>query len=129
MNIEHIALNVPDPTAMAQWYVRHLGMRVVRRPEGPTHTHFVADPAGRVVLELYRQTKAPIPDYASMDPMVLHVAFAADQVAQERRKLLEAGATPVGEVVTSETGDELAMVRDPWGLAVQIVKRARRLME
>ena len=34
MNIEHVAFNVPDPAAAAEWYARHLGMRVVRRVPG-----------------------------------------------------------------------------------------------
>ena len=29
MIFEHFALNVPDPQAMAQWYVAHCGMRVL----------------------------------------------------------------------------------------------------
>ena len=125
MNIEHIAFNVADPVSMAEWYTGHLGMRVLRRVEGPAHTHFVADQAGRVVFELYHNAKAGVPDYARMDPMVLHVAFTAADVAETRRRLLAAGATPVGDVGTNEAGDQLAMFRDPWGLAIQFVKRAQ----
>src|SRR5438552_19121361 len=108
MRIEHIALNVPDPVAAAEWYVRHLGMRVVRRVPGATQTHFVADQAGRVVLELYHQTKAPGPDYFAMDPMVLHIAFVVTDVAAERQRLLRAGAQAVGDVAVSDSGDQLA---------------------
>src|SRR6266478_1648360 len=101
MRIEHIALNVPDPVAAAEWYVRHLGMQVVRRVPGATQTHFVADHAGRVVLELYHQTKAPVPDYFAMDPMVLHIAFVVQDLATERQRLLAAGAHAVGEVTVT----------------------------
>jgi glyoxylase I family protein len=128
MNIEHVALNVPDPSAIAEWYTRHLGMRVVRRLETATQTHFIGDESGRVVVELYRQTRAPIPDYGSMDPMVLHVAFTAGDIAEARRRLIAAGASPVGDVATNEDGDQLAMLRDPWGLAIQLVKRAKALI-
>jgi glyoxylase I family protein len=127
MNIEHIALNVADPVAAADWYTRHLGMRVVRRPPGDTQTHFLADAAGRVVLELYRQTKAPIPDYFAMDPMVLHIAFVVRDVSAERTRLVGAGAKAIGDVTRTDSGDQLAMLRDPWGLAVQLVKRATPL--
>ncbi len=128
MTIEHIAFNVSDPAGMAEWYTRHLEMRVARKVLGPTHTHFVADQAGRVVLELYRQTQISAPDYSAMDPMTLHVAFAVQDVAAERQRLLAAGARAVGEVVTTEGGDVLAMLRDPWGLCVQLVKRAQPLL-
>jgi glyoxylase I family protein len=58
-----------------------------------------------------------------MDPLLLHLAFRANDVAAERARLIAAGATPVGDVMTNETGDTVAMLRDPWGLAVQLVKR------
>src|SRR5262249_35691218 len=127
MNIEHIAFNVADPVAMAEWYTRHLGLRVVRRPPGTTRTHFLADAAGRTVLELYHQPKAPVPDYATIDPMVLHVAFGTADIAGERRRLLAAGASAVGDIAGNDSGDQLAMLRDPWGFAVQLVQRAAPL--
>src|SRR5207244_5255872 len=118
---------VPDPAAAAEWYTRHLGMRVLRRVPGATQTHFVADGAGRVVLELYRQTKAPVPDYFAMDPMVLHIAFVVKDVAAERQRLLAAGAHGVNEVAVTDSGDQLAMLRDPWGVAIQLVTRSTPL--
>lgn len=127
MNVEHLALNVPDPVAMADWYVRHLHMRVLRRLDQAPFTHFLADQSGRVVLELYHQTKAAVPDYGSFDPLVLHVAFLADDVARERQRLLDAGATSAGEVVTTDAGDVMTFLRDPWGVTVQLVKRSRPL--
>src|SRR5712692_10059930 len=103
MDIEHIALNVPDPVRMAAWYVEHLALRVLRKQEQAPFGHFLADRAGRVVLELYCHTKAAMPSYASFDPLTLHIAFQATDVAQERQRLLDAGATSVGEIVTTQT--------------------------
>lgn len=128
MNIEHIALNVPDSVRMADWYVQHLGMRVVRRQMQAPFTHFLADESGRVVLELYQHVKAALPDYAKLDPLSLHIAFLADDVAKERDRLLAAGATPAGEIVTTETGDVMTFVRDPWSVTVQLVKRSKPLI-
>jgi glyoxylase I family protein len=128
MTIEHLALNVTDPVAMAAWYGKHLGMRVARKVDGPTHTHFIADSAGRTVLELYHQTKVPIPNYRAMDPFVLHVAFLTDDVASNRQRLIAAGAAAEGDVVTNEAGDVMTFVRDPWGLTVQLMKRAKSLL-
>ena len=42
--------------------------------------------------------------------------------------MIAAGATPAGEVTTSPVGDQLAMLRDPWGLAIQLVKRSRPMV-
>src|SRR5438132_587452 len=128
MDIEHIALNVPDPVRMAAWYVEHLSLSVLRHQEQAPFTHFLADRAGRVVLELYHHTKAVVPDYAKLDPLTLHIAFKADDVAQQRQLLLSAGATLAGDVVTTETGDVMTFVRDPWGVTVQLVKRKQALI-
>ena len=128
MNIEHIALNVPDPVRMAAWYVTHLNLRVLRKQEQAPFTHFVADQAGRVVLELYCHTKAAMPHYASFDPLTLHIAFSADDVAKERQRLLDAGATLAGDIVTTDTGDVMTFVRDPWNVTIQLVKRVKAMI-
>jgi catechol 2,3-dioxygenase-like lactoylglutathione lyase family enzyme len=127
MKLEHVALLVADPVAVAEWYEAHLGMRVVREGEAPGHARFLADDAGESVLEVYAGTP-PLPAYASMDPLVLHVAFAPDDVPSTRARLIAAGATPLGEVVVTPTGDQFAMLRDPWGLALQLARRARPLV-
>src|SRR4051794_15896330 len=128
MNIEHIALNVADPVRMAAWYVEHLQLRVLRKLDQAPFTHFVVDRSGRVVLELYGHAKAAIPDYASMDPLTLHIAFSAAEVAQERQRLLAAGATPAGDIATTDTGDVMTFVRDPWGVTIQLVKRVKPML-
>jgi glyoxylase I family protein len=128
VNIEHIALNVAEPVAMAEWYVRNLGMKIVRQMNETPFTHFVADESGRTVLELYRQ-KAPVPDYAGTDPFVLHIAFTTTDFVQTRERLLAAGATAAGDITTAPNGDQLVFLRDPWGVVIQFVKRTRPLIE
>jgi catechol 2,3-dioxygenase-like lactoylglutathione lyase family enzyme len=127
VNIEHFALNVPDPVAAAAWYTEHLGMRVVRSLDTAPFTHFLADGSGRVVMELYRRTEAPVPDYAAMDPLVFHVAFMTDDVPGALRRLRSVGGSSAGEVTTTPAGDEMVFLRDPWGVALQLVKRAAPL--
>ena len=128
MDIEHIALNVPDPVRMAAWYVEHLNLHILRKQEQAPFTHFLADRAGRVVLELYCHTKAVMPNYALFDPLTLHIAFQAGDVAQERQRLLAAAATLAGDIVTTGTGDVMTFVRDPWNVTIQLVKRGKPLL-
>ena len=128
MNIEHFAINVPAPAAAAAWYVRHVGMRVIRALSEAPFTHFLADEAGRVVVEMYGHTKAPVPDYRAMDPLIFHIAFVTVDVRGTLARLLAAGATTAGEVTITATGDEMTFLRDPWGVALQLVKRAAPLM-
>jgi glyoxylase I family protein len=127
LNVEHVALNVPEPAAMAAWYVENLGMRIVRQSNAAPYIHFVADAAGRTVIELYSNPVDPIPDYPSMHPLRLHVAFATSDPDGARSALVAAGASFVDEM-TREDGTRLLMLRDPWGLAIQLCKRAEPLL-
>lgn len=123
MKIEHVAYQVPDPVALADWYVEHLGLRVKRSQATAPFARFLADDGDAVMIEVYHNPRVPMPDYRSIDPLMLHLAFRVDDVPGTRERLLTAGATAEGDVVVSDGGDHLAMLRDPWGLAIQLVRR------
>jgi glyoxylase I family protein len=122
MIFEHFALNVPDPAAQAQWYVRHLGFTIVRSRAEPPSTHFLADGGGRVAVELYHNDGAPVPDYAAADPLVFHFALVSGDAAADRRRLEDAGATLAREEPQPD-GSLLVMMRDPWGVPLQLCQR------
>lgn len=124
MKIEHFAYDVTDPVGVAAWYVEHLGLRVVRESGPPTHTHFLSDDAGGI-LEIYNNSAVVPPDYAAMNPLLLHVAFAVEDLAGTRARLLGVGCSSEGEIAVMPNGDELAMLRDPWGFALQLTKRGQ----
>jgi glyoxylase I family protein len=127
LNLEHIACNVADPRAMAAWYVEHLGMRVVRHSPDPPQVHFLADAAGRAVIEIYCNAGAAIPDYPAMNPLQFHIAFAAPDPDASRDALVAAGATLVEERKMPD-GSRLLMLRDPWGVPLQLCKRPTPLL-
>lgn len=127
LNLEHIACNVADPPAMAAWYVEHLGMRIVRRSTDPSQIHFLADAAGRAVIEIYRNTGDAIPDYPAMNPIRFHIAFATADPDAARTALVAVGATLVDER-TLPDGSRLLMMRDPWGVPLQLCKRQQPLL-
>jgi len=122
VQFEHYALNVPDPCAMAAWYVKHCGMSIAKAMDGPPFTHFLADCGGRVVMEIYRNETAPIADYRTQNPLVFHAALAVDTPVETRDRLVAAGATLFEEVVL-EDGSHLVMLRDPWGVPLQLCCR------
>ena len=128
MNIEHVALNVKDALALSDWYVKHLGMRIVRAVEELPWTRFIADESGRTVLEIYQNEKVAVPDYSAMDPMVLHVAFISKDVGGDHDRLVKAGGSPAIACYTTPTGDEMAFLRDPWGVCIQLIKRGKPLL-
>ncbi len=122
MKIEHVAFNVADPVAVAAWYVRHLGLTIVRHLPAPTQTHFLADDAGETILEIYCNPPGEVPDYAAMNPLLLHLAFVSTSPPDDSARLMAAGASWVEEIrFPDET--HLIMLRDPWGLALQLCKR------
>ena len=122
MRFEHAALNVPDAVAMAAWYVEHCSMRIVRGSTEPPYAHFLADQTGRTILELYTNTTAPIPGYPEQHPLCLHIAFAVDDAAVARDRLIAVGAALFSDQ-RLEDGTHLVMLRDPWGVALQLCQR------
>jgi catechol 2,3-dioxygenase-like lactoylglutathione lyase family enzyme len=127
LKVEHFACNVSDPVGMAAWYVRHLGMRIVRHNPAPPQIHFLADAAGRVVMEIYSNSVDAVPDYRAMHPLRFHVAFDAADPDAAGAELVAAGATLV-DAQTLPDGSRLLMLRDPWGLAVQLCRRTTPLL-
>ena len=124
VKVEHFALQVSDPIAMSDWYVKNLGCSVVRSGGEPSHARFLMDAGGSVMLEIYRNPKVSVPDYNSMDPLLMHLAFISKDPLADRDRLVSAGAKLVEDLTTTPAGDQLVMLRDPWGTSVQLVKRA-----
>jgi catechol 2,3-dioxygenase-like lactoylglutathione lyase family enzyme len=128
MKIEHTAYQVQDPAATARWYVEHLGMTIKRAQAERPFIHFVADDGDAVMLEFYNSPRAPVPDYRAIDPVVFHIAFQTDDVERTRNRLLAAGATSEGDVQVTPAGDTLAVLRDPWGLPIQLARRSNPMI-
>ncbi len=128
MHLEHLGLNHPDPVAAAAWFCQNLGMTVARKFGPPQHGHFLADARGTMMLEFYFNADVPVPDYAKLAPFSFHIAFHVKDVPASRARLLQAGATPEGEVNTNTDGDKITIVRDPWGVCLQFVQRGKPMI-
>jgi glyoxylase I family protein len=128
IRLEHVAINVEDPAAMASWYCDNLGMKVVRKGPPPANMRFVSDAGANMMLELYNNPPDEVPDYPSMNPLSLHIAFMVDDVKAIIRKLIDAGATIAVDFNTTEAGDEIVILRDPWGVPIQFIKRAKPML-
>ncbi len=126
MKIEHFALNVASPVEMAAWYIQHMDMRVARQMDAAPFTHFLVDESGHAILEIYCNPADQVPVYASMNPLLVHLAFSSENPTLDMARLLAAGAT-LEEELHLEDGSHLVMMRDPWGLAIQLCKRGKAL--
>jgi uncharacterized glyoxalase superfamily protein PhnB len=128
VKLEHLALQVPDPVSLADWYVKHLGCTVARSSEAPSYARFLMESGGTVMLEVYRNPKVPVPNYDQIDPLLLHIALVSADPAADRDRLVAAGAKIAENLTTTPAGDSLVMLRDPWGIALQLVKRAQPML-
>lgn len=126
MIFEHFALNVTEPRKMVEWYCRHLKMTVVFKQEVSPFMTFLADESGRVVMELYRNDISPIIDFNRMHHLEHHVAFKSKNAKKDSDYLITNGASLVEEIKPS-TKTHLIMLRDPWGVPLQICQREQDL--
>lgn len=127
MKLEHFALNVKEPLAMTQWYVDNLGMKILRQQEESPHTTFLADKSGQIMIEIYNNPAAAVPEYSNQHPLIVHLAFVSDDPNEDRDRLLKAGAKEVSNDQLAD-GSHLIMLRDPWGLAIQLCKRGKPML-
>ncbi|MGD8500221.1 MAG: VOC family protein, partial [Phycisphaerales bacterium] len=88
IRLEHVAINVENPEEMAKWYCTNLGMKIVRQGPPPVNMRFISDAGGNMMLEIYHNPPDSVPDYASMDPLLFHIAFMVDDVKGTCRKLI-----------------------------------------
>ncbi len=129
MRMEHIAFNVPDVKALADWYVAHLDMQVVRAVDEPPYMTFLADSAGKSMIEVYSNPLGEGINHAENHPTAFHLAFAVDQIESKREELMAVGATQDGEIDNTPAGDRLAFLRDPWGHVIQLVERREKMID
>ncbi len=127
MRIEHIALNVPDPVGMANWYVKYCGFVVRKALTEPPFTHFISERDGEGMIELYDRTdkrRWTASDFA--DPLFFHLALTSIDLFGDSVRLCIAGASEIERTIDAD-GYGLVMLRDPFGMALQLCRRREPL--
>ena len=122
MIFEHIALNVKNIQEIKDWYVANVGLKVVSvQTEAPFMTFF-EDSSGRVILELYHRPDEEITNFKVKHPLTFHMAFVSKNAEKDKIRLLDKGACFVEEIKKAD-GSHLVMLRDPWGMPLQLCQR------
>ncbi len=127
MVFEHFALNVEHPIEAAKWYVENCEMKIVKGSDKSPFAHFLADKTGRVIIEIYKNDNAEIIDLKSKHPLEFHFAFMVKNAEEIKNNLLKAGAS-FEEELHLEDGSHLVMLRDPFGVSLQICQRGVPMM-
>jgi catechol 2,3-dioxygenase-like lactoylglutathione lyase family enzyme len=126
---EHLAINVTDSRSTAQWFVKHLGMKVMREGGAPTYGMFVADSSEQMMLELYQNSSYPAVDFGKISYMSIHFASMVPDVAVAKERLLKAGATVAEDITKTASGDHVLMLREPGGFPIQFVNRVAPMLK
>jgi uncharacterized glyoxalase superfamily protein PhnB len=129
IRFEHVALNVPDPQSMTNWYFENLGYKVMRKGGPPNYTTFISDAGGHMMMELFVNNQYPLLEFAKINHLSLHFAFVVDDVRSVRTALIAAGATLAEEFRETNSGDQVLVLRDPWGFAIQFIKRGEAMLK
>jgi glyoxylase I family protein len=124
LRFEHIAHNVKDAREVAKWYVSNYGMIALHESGAPNYGVFLADSAENMMIELYQNDQVPVINFSDVDFFSLHLASMSGDLAATKDKFVKAGATVAQDINKTPSGDEILVLRDPWGFPLQFVKRA-----
>jgi catechol 2,3-dioxygenase-like lactoylglutathione lyase family enzyme len=112
MNLDHIAVTVPDVDAQVDRLTRAFGMVVRHRLE---HFAVIADPTSGLKIELSRSDDSEI--------HFRHLGFRAEDVDRAHESLIEAGMdTREAPRRHPFAGMYTSFLKQPGGLEVQLVK-------
>ncbi|EAZ81030.1 VOC family protein [Algoriphagus machipongonensis] len=123
MKFEHFAINVPDAKAVSDWYEKYLGLSVKKKMAESPNMTFLADDSGTVMLEIYNNPKGETLSFDQLHPLAVHLALVSSDPTADKARLIEAGATEFSDDILPD-GSHLVMLRDPWGICLQLCKRA-----
>ncbi|MEJ2644384.1 MAG: VOC family protein [Gammaproteobacteria bacterium] len=120
VRFEHLAINVEHPRAVADWYVKYMGLKIVSASKKMI---FVRDPGSHFMFEFYRKPGAK-GSYSAMNHAATHFAFAADDADALAKRMVEGGAK-ILKRTTNPVGDTVINMTDPWGNMLQVIHRVK----
>ena len=128
MKLEHFAINVPEPAAIAQWFADHLGMRIVMAQDVSPYMHFVADDDGSMI-ELYNNPSAADAGLRRNEPLQLSHCLLVYQHRRGQRKADRSrGNSHRRDHLQRYRRKVPAFFRNPWQIPVQFVQRPKALI-
>jgi len=131
LGFEHVGMAVADIERSFGFYGDLLGLKLILRKHDPeTGTDVAFLDAGGGQLELFSPVAglAPAKDLPPAQAGVRHITFTVDDVDETFAGLVAAGVAPLEpprDANTRELLSRVAFVRDPDGIIVELVSRAR----
>ena len=125
LGFEHFAIAALDSKALADWYCKLFGLRVVYDNGKQPPTFLLKAPDG-MVLEILPATSGEKVDYGQTAAGFRHLAVTVDDYAAAEAHLREHGITDFVERRESETS-KLLFFRDPEGNILHLMWRQKPL--
>jgi catechol-2,3-dioxygenase len=123
--IEHIGISVEKPIEMANWYQETLGFNIKFSAEDEEKgVAFLTDCTDKVMLELGKIPNV-LPLANRLDHhLQLHIALRSEDPDKDAEYLVSKGAAFIEKCPIRRPGENLIILRDPWGNTIQLVKRS-----
>ena len=127
MKLEHIGLIIEHPISTAEWWVANLGFEWIRKlGTDDGGAAFITDQQG-TVIEFAKLEEVPSLDLNGLKFIQLHFAIECDDTVREAERLVKLGAVMVGESPRNVYPNEKLIIRDPWGICIQLINRQDKL--
>ena len=128
VSIDHPAIACYDVEGLAEWYCRHLGMRVIasngRTPPSMLIGYGQSVRDGAVIELMPAIDPGPRPaTFTRFQPGFRHVALRAENFDEAYEKLKFLGVPFTTEIGEALGGGKTILFRDPEGNELQIVQR------
>jgi uncharacterized glyoxalase superfamily protein PhnB len=106
----------------------NLGMKMMRTSSDPTHTTFISDSGMHMMIELFHNADYPLFEPAKIHFTSFHLAFVTPDIKKTLSQLITVGATIADSLRKTASGDQVLVLRDPWGLAIQFAQRVKSML-
>lgn len=120
--VEHVAIASPSPQVLAQWYVDHLGFRVITEYDG---NYFIKAPNGAVLEIITAQGVRA--EQKMYDPGLRHMAIAVHDFDAALASLRRENVEFLGEPYATPQGNRLVFFTDCEGNILHLIQRVRPL--
>ncbi len=121
VGLEHTAIASPNPRALAQWYVDHLGFRINFEYDG----NYFVRAANGAMLEIIPSEGAR-GEQKMRDPGIRHLAIAVEDFDAAHAALRAQGVNFAGDPYVN-MGNRLVFFTDCDGNLVHLIRRERPL--
>ena len=124
--LEHFAIYAADLEALKDFYIRTMGLKVVRVGAGnPPGGYFLADDRGGAIEIIAR----PEDQSNANQRWVCHLAFWVDDVAAKRAELEQLGLAFEPDTAVDDDAFRTCFFHDPEGNRCQLVWRREPLTD